>query len=87
MTWAKGSRANRCWIYLLTFCLDFFVAGSVAMLVFCIDTKVGWRMGIRMALLCLFLNTSTFRALQKRRVSHASAKKNLADMFLPSSKL
>jgi len=80
MTWATGSKANRRWIYLLTFCLGFYIAFSVAMFVFVIETKAGWKAGINAVVLSMFLNGSTLRAIQRRRLSSASDRKNLADI-------
>ena len=64
--WATGTKANRAWIYLLTFCFCFFLAITAAAVVFGV-LDGGWKMGIRATLFFLFVDVSCYRALQRRR--------------------
>jgi hypothetical protein len=77
VVWATGAKANRVWIYVLTFCFCFFLAITAAAVIFA-ALDGGWRMSIRATLFFLFMDVSCYRALQSRR--HAgNAHKNTAE--------
>jgi hypothetical protein len=77
VVWATGAKANRAWIYVLTFCFFFFLAITAAAVVFAaLDS--GWRTGIRATLFFLFVDVSCYRALQSRRQA-GNAHKNTAE--------
>ena len=64
--WATGTKANRAWIYILTFCFCFFLAMTAGAVVLGV-LDGGWKMGIRAILFFLLVDTSCYRALQRRR--------------------
>jgi hypothetical protein len=43
---ATGTKANRAWTYLLTFCFCFFLATTVGMAIFEAVEHVGWATGL-----------------------------------------
>ena len=75
--WATGTRANRAWIYVLTFCLCFFLAITAGAVIFAVLDS-GWKMGIRATLFFLFADVRCYRALERRR-RIGKAHKNTAE--------
>jgi hypothetical protein len=67
--WAMGNRANRVWIYVLTFCLGVFVILALAMVLYSIHEGDGWSRAARGGLFFSFVISSTFIAIQRRRKS------------------
>ena len=65
--WAKGNKANRTWIYVLTACLGFILCLAIALLVFSLYENYSWGDRLRMTAVFLLLITSCFGAIQKRR--------------------
>jgi threonine/homoserine/homoserine lactone efflux protein len=65
--WAKGNRANRTWIYVLTVCVVFFCCMTIGMVWFVLYEGYGRGYAIRTALGCLFLVYIGWNALRNRR--------------------
>jgi len=80
--WATGTKANRAWIYVLTFCFCFFLATTSALVIFAVRDG-GWKMGMRAILFFLFANVSCYRALDRRRrigKAHKNAPESQAEI-------
>jgi uncharacterized membrane protein len=65
--WATGNRANRVWIYALSFCLVVFFCTFVGATVYSLYLKETWPHIFRMAIGSAFFIWIVFDALQKRR--------------------
>jgi hypothetical protein len=67
--WATGSKANRAWIYVLTFCFFFLVATTLGTAIFAAVERVGWTKGAKAVVVFVIVDAITYNALQKRRRS------------------
>ena len=75
VVWATGNKANRAWIYILTFCFCFLLATTVGMAIFTAAERIGWAKGAKVIVVFAIVDAITYNALQKRRRPSTSHEK------------